>query len=83
MLILAVGDIIGRPGRQAVHQFLPELQQQYRLDLVIANAENVEKYRDGKTQLFGFFVGQVMKATDGMADPELTGRLVRKYLDDS
>ncbi len=52
-------------------------------DVMLANAENVEKYRDGKTQLFGFFVGQVMKATDGMADPELTGRLVRKYLDDS
>lgn len=40
MLILAVGDIIGRPGRQAVTKLLPELRQQYGLDLVIANAEN-------------------------------------------
>jgi len=40
MLILVVGDIIGRPGRQAVHQLLPGLKQQYGLDLVIANAEN-------------------------------------------
>jgi len=40
VLILAVGDIIGRPGRQAVNKLLPGLREQYRLDLVIANAEN-------------------------------------------
>ena len=40
MLILVIGDIIGRPGRQAVHKFLPDLRQQYNLDFVIANAEN-------------------------------------------
>ena len=41
MLILAIGDIIGRPGRQAVREFLPGLRQQYGLNMVIANAENV------------------------------------------
>jgi len=41
VLILAVGDIIGRPGRQAVSEFLPGLREQYGLDLVMANAENV------------------------------------------
>jgi metallophosphoesterase (TIGR00282 family) len=41
VLILAVGDIIGRPGRKAVNQLLPGLRQQYGLDLVMANAENV------------------------------------------
>jgi len=40
VLILVVGDVIGRPGRQAVDAILPRLRQQYRLDLVIANAEN-------------------------------------------
>ncbi len=35
-----IGDIIGRPGRQAVEELLPDLRQQYRLNLVIANAEN-------------------------------------------
>jgi len=40
VLILAVGDIIGRPGRQAVQEFLPDLRQQHGLDLVMANAEN-------------------------------------------
>jgi len=35
-----IGDIIGQPGRQAVSKFLPDLHQQYGLDMVIANAEN-------------------------------------------
>jgi len=41
VLILAVGDIIGKPGRRAVQELLPGLRQQYGLDLVIANGENV------------------------------------------
>jgi len=41
VLILVVGDVIGRPGRRAVGALLPGLRQQYGLDLVIANAENV------------------------------------------
>jgi len=40
MLILAIGDIIGKPGRQAVRGLLPDLRRQYGLDLVIANGEN-------------------------------------------
>ena len=41
MLVLVVGDIIGKPGRRAVNELLPDLRQQYGLDLVIANAENI------------------------------------------
>ena len=41
MQILAIGDIMGRPGRQAVNKLLPGLRRQYEIDLVIANAENV------------------------------------------
>ena len=41
MLVLAIGDIIGRPGRQAVNKLLPGLRKQYGIDLVVANAENV------------------------------------------
>ena len=40
MLVLAIGDIIGRPGRRAVQELLPGLKQKYGTDLVIANAEN-------------------------------------------
>ncbi len=41
MLILAIGDIIGRAGRQAVSELLPDLRKHYGLDMVIANAENI------------------------------------------
>jgi metallophosphoesterase (TIGR00282 family) len=41
MIILVIGDIVGRPGRQAVQEFLHGLRWQYRVDLVIANGENV------------------------------------------
>ncbi len=41
MLIMAIGDIIGKPGRFAVNELLPDLRQQYGVDLVIANGENV------------------------------------------
>jgi hypothetical protein len=40
VLILAIGDIVGKPGRRAVSQLLPGLRQQYGSDLVIANGEN-------------------------------------------
>jgi metallophosphoesterase (TIGR00282 family) len=40
MSILMIGDVIGRPGRQAIHELLPGLRQQYGFNLVIANAEN-------------------------------------------
>lgn len=40
MHILAIGDVIGKPGRETVRKLLPDLRQQYKLNLVIANAEN-------------------------------------------
>ncbi|HSS14540.1 MAG TPA: YmdB family metallophosphoesterase, partial [Rhizomicrobium sp.] len=40
MNILFLGDIIGRPGRDAVHAELPALRQSLKLDFVIANGEN-------------------------------------------
>ena len=41
MLVLVIGDVIGEPGRKAITRLVPDLRQQYGLDLVIANAENV------------------------------------------
>ena len=40
MLILAIGDVIGKPGRQALDMFLPQIKQEYGVDLTIVNAEN-------------------------------------------
>ena len=40
MRILVIGDVVGKPGRRAVNQLLPDLKQEIGLDMVIANAEN-------------------------------------------
>ena len=40
MRVLMIGDIIGKPGRQAIRALLPDLRQEYHIDLVIANGEN-------------------------------------------
>lgn len=51
------------------------------IDEVIAeNPKELEQYRNGKTKLQGFFVGQVMKKTSGRADPKLTNQLLGKKL---
>jgi aspartyl-tRNA(Asn)/glutamyl-tRNA(Gln) amidotransferase subunit B len=51
------------------------------IDAVIAaNPKQVEQYRAGKTTLVGFFVGQVMKASKGQANPALLNELVTKKL---
>jgi 2',3'-cyclic-nucleotide 2'-phosphodiesterase len=41
MKILVIGDIVGKPGRQAVAAVLPELRKKEKIDFVIANAENI------------------------------------------
>jgi metallophosphoesterase (TIGR00282 family) len=41
VIILAIGDIIGRPGRQALQKVLPDLRQRHGINMVIANAENI------------------------------------------
>ena len=48
--------------------------------LIEANPSQAQGYRDGKTGLMGFFVGQMMKETNGAADPEVTQSLLREAL---
>ncbi len=51
------------------------------VDAVIAqNADKAAQFRAGKVQLMGWFVGQVMKATQGKASPALCGELLQKKL---
>jgi aspartyl-tRNA(Asn)/glutamyl-tRNA(Gln) amidotransferase subunit B len=45
------------------------------------NPKELEAFRDGKTKLMGFFVGEVMKATRGQANPKAVNALLRKLLD--
>jgi aspartyl-tRNA(Asn)/glutamyl-tRNA(Gln) amidotransferase subunit B len=44
------------------------------------NPKPVEQYRQGKTGNFGFFVGQVMKATGGRANPQTVNEILKKRL---
>ena len=45
------------------------------------NPEQLEQYRSGKDRLFGFFVGQVMKASQGKANPKQVNDILRKKLE--
>lgn len=49
--------------------------------VVNAHPAEIESYRNGKTNLLGFFVGQVMKETKGRANPKTVNELVRKILE--
>jgi aspartyl-tRNA(Asn)/glutamyl-tRNA(Gln) amidotransferase subunit B len=50
-------------------------------EVIAANPKQVEQYRAGKKTIAGFFVGQVMKATKGQANPALLNELVVKKLE--
>ncbi len=45
-----------------------------------ANEDKVEQYKGGKDKLFGFFVGQVMKASGGKANPKAVNEILRAKL---
>lgn len=49
--------------------------------ILTQNASQVDAYKSGKVQLFGFFVGQVMTATKGKANPGLVNTLLKKALE--
>jgi aspartyl-tRNA(Asn)/glutamyl-tRNA(Gln) amidotransferase subunit B len=49
-------------------------------EVLAANADSVERYKKGEHKLLGFFVGQVMKATKGQANPGLVNKLLKEKL---
>ncbi len=49
-------------------------------EILSANEEKVKQYKEGKEKLFGFFVGQVMKASKGSANPALVNKLLKEKL---
>ncbi len=50
--------------------------------VISANPAEVDAYKNGKTRLLGFFVGQVMQATKGKANPQLVNEVLKKKLAD-
>jgi aspartyl-tRNA(Asn)/glutamyl-tRNA(Gln) amidotransferase subunit B len=49
-------------------------------DVLAANPQQLEQYRAGKETLFGFFVGQVLKASKGKANPKVVNELLKEKL---
>ena len=71
-------EIIAKKGLQ---QITDTGAIEAEIDRVIAeNPKQVEQYRGGKEKLLGFFVGQVMKATQGKANPAQLNELLKKKL---
>ena len=48
--------------------------------IIDSNPDQVAAYKDGKDKLFGFFVGQVMKETQGKANPKSVNEILKKFL---
>jgi aspartyl-tRNA(Asn)/glutamyl-tRNA(Gln) amidotransferase subunit B len=66
----------GRPRQSSDTSALEKIVD----ELIAANPKQVEQYRAGKKTVAGFFVGQVMKASKGQANPQLVNDLVAKKL---
>ncbi len=73
------------PGRIVEERGLKQTSDTGAIEKVIAdvmasNADKVAEFRGGKDKLFGFFVGQTMKAMAGKANPQVVNDLLRKAL---
>jgi aspartyl-tRNA(Asn)/glutamyl-tRNA(Gln) amidotransferase subunit B len=73
------------PGSIVAAQGLSQVTDSGAIDAAIAavlegNADKVAEYRSGKDKLFGFFVGQVMKATQGKANPQKVNEILKQRL---
>ena len=66
----------GRPEQSRDTSALEKLAD----ELMAANPKQVEQYRAGKKTVLGFFVGQVMKASKGQANPQLVNEVLTKKL---
>jgi Asp-tRNA(Asn)/Glu-tRNA(Gln) amidotransferase B subunit len=74
----APGDVVDRRG-------LRQISDEAALAPVVARVieahpDKARDYRDGRTSLMGFFMGQVMRETGGKASPELARRLIEAGL---
>jgi aspartyl-tRNA(Asn)/glutamyl-tRNA(Gln) amidotransferase subunit B len=81
-IMLETGD---NPGKIVEERGLKQTSDTGAIEAVIAeilakNPGQLEQYRGGKEQLFGFFVGQTMKAMGGKANPGVVNELLKKAL---
>ena len=74
-----VDDIIKEEG---LEQVTDDQEIESMIDEVIENnPQQLEQYRSGKDRLFGFFVGQVMKASQGKANPKQVNDILKSKLE--
>ena len=73
-----VSEVIDSKGMQQISD-AGELENIIEI-ILNENTDQVNAYKSGKDKLFGFFVGQVMKATQGKANPGLVNELLKKKL---
>jgi aspartyl-tRNA(Asn)/glutamyl-tRNA(Gln) amidotransferase subunit B len=77
----------GKPPRQIVEEKgLVQISDSAAIEEIVARiltdcSAEVTAYKGGKTKLLGFFVGQVMKATRGQANPKLVNEILKKKLE--
>jgi len=77
----------GKPPHQIVEERgLVQITDETELrriveEIVAANPKAVQEFLEGNEKVLGFFVGQVMRATKGKANPQLTNKLVREALE--
>jgi aspartyl-tRNA(Asn)/glutamyl-tRNA(Gln) amidotransferase subunit B len=71
-------EIMAAKGLEQIND--PERIAAVVREIMGANPQQVEQYRKGKTATFGWFVGQVMKATRGQANPQLVQETLKKEL---
>jgi len=81
-IMLETGD---EPGKIVDERGLRQTSDTGAIEAAVAkilaeNADKVEQYRGGKEALFGFFVGQTMKAMQGKANPQVVNELLKKAL---
>jgi aspartyl-tRNA(Asn)/glutamyl-tRNA(Gln) amidotransferase subunit B len=78
--------ISGKPARQIVEEKgLVQISDTGAIEDIIVrvlsdNPTEVEAFRNGKTKLLGFFVGQVMKETRGKANPKVVNEILTRHL---
>jgi aspartyl-tRNA(Asn)/glutamyl-tRNA(Gln) amidotransferase subunit B len=73
-----VDEIIESKGLVQIQD--ESLLEEIALKIIENNPTQVEAYKSGKDKLFGFFVGQVMKETQGKANPQSVNEILRKLL---
>jgi aspartyl-tRNA(Asn)/glutamyl-tRNA(Gln) amidotransferase subunit B len=70
--------IVERKGLSQIAD--PALIRDAARKVISDHPQQVEQYRGGKTQIFGFLVGQLMKQTRGKANAELANSILRELL---